>query len=221
MGDALLDAGVDIDRRRVYEGQALPEDLSGLDGLVVMGGDMSVTSDEGFPSRRTELALLQEALARRVPVLAVCLGAQLLAAAGGGIALRGSSGLELGWIPVTVTAAAAKDPLFADLPPQLEVLSWHEDTFDLPPGATLLATGEQYGNQAFRLGASAWGLQFHIEVDVEAVDAWLDALEDEASDIPGGGASLRKATAISAPRLRPHRDCLLERFAALVAGRGA
>jgi GMP synthase-like glutamine amidotransferase len=218
VGDALLEAGVDLDVRRVDEGQALPQDLCGFAGVVVMGGDMSATSDEGFPSRGAELALLQEAVAQRVPVLAVCLGAQLLAAAGGGVAVRGRDGLEVGWLPVTLAPAAAEDPLFADLPSQLEMLSWHEDTFSLPPGATLLATGERYRYQAFRLGPSAWGLQFHIEVDVAAVGAWLDALEDEASAVPGGGAWLRKATAISAPRLRPHREQLLRRFAALVAG---
>ena len=98
--EALRAAGVDVDTRRAYAGDALPADTAGLDGLLVMGGPMSATSDAGFPSRRAELHLLSDALEAGIPTVGVCLGAQLLAVAGGGSVAPGPHGPEIGWLPV-------------------------------------------------------------------------------------------------------------------------
>jgi len=221
VGDALAAAGVDIAVCRVWDGDAVPTSADGLSGVVVMGGAMSAGSDDGFPARGAELDLLRDAVAREVPVLGVCLGAQLLAAAGNAPVYAGASGLELGWVPVRLEEDAATDALFTGLPAQLTVLNWHGDTFDLPATAVRLASGDRYQNQAFRLGRRAWGVQFHIEVDVGALDCFIDAFPEEAMLADRGGDGLRAEGAAALPALRPYRSLILSRFAALVASSGS
>jgi GMP synthase-like glutamine amidotransferase len=217
IGHALETAGVALDVRAVHRGDRLPPDLADVDGLVVMGGPMSATSDDGFPSRRAELGLVADGLGRGLPILGVCLGAQLLALAGGGTVYPGAAGTEIGWAPVQLTAAAGDDPLLAGIPTDLTVLHWHGDTFDPPGHATVLATNARYRHQAFRLGPRAWGLQFHLEVDRPAVTAFLDAF---GADARAAGASPEAIEADSDPALtvlEPHRAHVLARFATLVA----
>ena len=199
IGAALERHGVDVVRGG-------PESLDGFDALVVMGGPMAAHCDDGFPSRHAELALLRTALERQVPVLGVCLGAQLLAEAAGGRALPGPAGPEIGWLPVEVVA---EDRLFAGLPSTFTPLQWHGDTVELPPGAVRLASSERYPNQAFRVGAVAWGVQFHPEVDRAAVEAFV-------REFDGDPAILDQAEDALAA-LAPARDALLDRWAALVA----
>jgi len=215
--DALEAAGVTLDVRRPYQGDTIPASAAGLAGLVAMGGAMSAASDDAFPSRGAELALLRDAVARRVPVLGVCLGAQLLAGAGGAPVFAGAAGLEVGWGPVQVEEGAADDRLFGGLPSPLWVLNWHGDTFDLPAGARRLASGAVYRNQAFRLGDCAWGVQFHLEVDAAVVDSWIEAFPEAEARAAGGREELRAATAAGMDELRAARDVILGRFAALVA----
>ncbi len=222
LAGALHDAGVALDRRAVFAGAAVPEDAAGHDGVVVMGGPMSARSDAGFPARRAELALLADAVRRGIPVLGVCLGAQLLAAATGGKVLAGDAGPEIGWGRVDLAPAAADDPLLGGCPGTLEVLHWHGETFELPPGAVLLASSERYPNQAFRLGPRAWGLQFHVEVDLEGVRALLQASGAEAA---AAGIDPRTIEAASVDRLGadgPHAlpgRRVPSRFAAQVVAR--
>jgi GMP synthase-like glutamine amidotransferase len=213
----LEDAGVATERCRLFAGDPLPPDPGRLAGLVVMGGPMSATDDDGFPWRRAELELLAGAVAAGTPVLGICLGAQLLALATGGEVRRGDTGLEIGWGEVALAPAARDDPLFHDLPEPIEVLHWHGDTFEPPPGAALLASSARYAAQAFRAGSAAWGLQFHVEVDEPAASAMSDAFGHEAAQAPGGvegilGGARRTAAG-------PGRR-VLERFAAVVAGGG-
>ncbi len=221
IGDALVRAGVELDVRRVFAGESLPTSVREHGGLVVMGGPASATSDEGFESRLVELRLLADALAAEVPTLGVCLGAQLLAGAAGARVYQGN-GLEIGWGPVELTSAARRDdPLLADLPPHLEVLHWHGDTFELPPGSHHLARNERYAHQAFRVGTLAWGLQFHLEVTAAAVEGMLIAFPADASRAPGGSDGVRGHTLTALAELAPCRDVIFDRFAALVAGTDA
>ncbi|MEV8405343.1 methyltransferase domain-containing protein [Streptomyces niveus] len=214
IGPALDAAGLRTRLCRVWADDALPESLAGIEALVVMGGPMAAHSDDGLPTRGAELALLRAALAADVPVLGVCLGAQLLAVAAGGSAVKGS-GLQVGWGDVRTGPPAVTDPLLAGAPERLGVLHWHGDTMELPDGAVLLASCDRYPVQAFRIGGAAWGLQFHLEADESTVDTFMAAFPADAATVPG----LRDATPAALAALIPHRDRVLGRFAALVADR--
>ncbi len=218
IGRALTAAGVELDIVRTDLGDPVPEDVGGLDALVVMGGPMSATSDEGFPTRRSELALLQRAIRAGTPVLGVCLGAQLLAAAAGG-EVRSGHGVEVGWGDVELLPAAGSDPLFAGVEDCIEVLHWHGDTYSLPAGAVCLARSRAYDQQAFRVGPRAWGLQFHLEVDTGEVDRFVEAFPEDAASAAGGASAIRERSVAAVGRLGPARDAMLARFAALAAGR--
>jgi GMP synthase (glutamine-hydrolysing) len=154
--------GLRLDRRHLYRGDAVPR-LDELAGLVVLGGPMGVGDTEQHPHLAGEIDLLAAAVAADVPVLGVCLGAQLLACAlGGEVSPTGTTEVGLG--SVTLTPAGERDGMLGPSGRRLPVLHWHEDTFTIPPGAELLASSNQCVNQAFRLGR-AYGLQFHVELD--------------------------------------------------------
>jgi len=147
-------------------------------GAVFMGGPMNVDEVERFPALAAEREWLAGAVARGMPVLGICLGAQLLARALGAEVRRGEAP-EIGFAPVDVTDPG--DPLLGGLAPRSEVLHWHGDVFDLPDGAECLASSERTACQAFRAG-NAWGVLFHPEADLALVEAWLAVPEmiDEA-----------------------------------------
>jgi GMP synthase-like glutamine amidotransferase len=138
--------------------------------LVVMGGPMSANDDLDY--LREEMRLMERALADAKPILGVCLGAQLLAKTLGA-RVYPNRVKEIGWGTVTLTEAAAADPLFHGLPEAIDALHWHGETFDLPRGAELLASSDACVNQAFRVGKNAWGLQFHIEATPDMIRNWL------------------------------------------------
>ena len=220
IGAALEKDGVTLDVRRTFLGDEVPTTTVGYDGLVVLGGPMSATSDEGFPTRRTEVALLADAVAAGIPTLGICLGAQLLASAAGASVHAGTNGPEIGWAPVELTADRDEDSLLNGLPARLGVLHWHSDTFDLPADAHLLAgrVEDCYEQQAFPGSVeAAWGLQFHIEVTAEAVQGFLAAFAVDAARAPGGAASIGSQTAGRLAALEPSSQLVFERFAALVA----
>lgn len=212
LGAALEAAGLPTRVCRTWAGDGVPDTADDLVGLVVMGGTMAAYED--FPGRSAELALLRAALDAEIPVLGVCLGAQLLAVAAGGVA-RPGNGAQIGWADVRMTEAAHADALFTAVPELLRVLHWHGDTMDLPAGATLLASCDRYPVQAFRIGGSAWGMQFHLEADETAVGAFADAFPEEAATAPGVVESAPAELAV----LARHRDGVFKRFAAFVAAR--
>jgi len=219
--EALLAAGVRVDTRRVFAGDDVPPDASGLDGLVVMGGPMSANLSEGFPTREAEIALLTETLRVGIPTLGVCLGAQLVALAGGGSVHRGASGSEIGWAPVHLDPDCQDDRLFGGLPETLNVLHWHSDTFDLPLGGQRLISNARYANQAFRLGDVAWGVQFHLEVTREAVDGFVTEFASDLARESIAPHVIRAATPSALTALASARDLVCTRFAGLVAARVA
>ncbi len=158
-------------------GQELPAHDE-VAGAVVMGGPMNVEEVERFPALAAERAWLAAAVERGMPVLGICLGAQLLARALGA-EVRPGEGPEIGFAPVDMSDPA--DPVLGGLAPSTEVLHWHGDVFDLPDGATPLASSARTEHQAFRAG-NAWGVLFHPEADFALVEAWLAVPEmiDEA-----------------------------------------
>jgi GMP synthase-like glutamine amidotransferase len=177
LGEWLRDAGLELDERRFSTGDPLPADLTGFDGLLVLGGPQSsLDTAEVSPELLGVRTLLGQAVAADIPTLAVCLGAQLLAQVGGGSTRVGADGPEVGATLVAKRDAADADPLFGPLPLSPDVLEWHHDEIDrLPAGATLLASNPRYANQAYRVGEHVYGLQFHIEADEALVRQWAEA----------------------------------------------
>jgi GMP synthase (glutamine-hydrolysing) len=151
-----------------------------FDAIVAMGGPMSVNDEAELPWLRPEKELIRSAVRAGTPFFGACLGSQLLASALGA-RVYGGAEPEVGLLPVFLTPAAADDPLFNDLPETLPTLQWHSDTFDLPDGAVLLASSPKYPHQAFRVGASAYGVQFHLEVSAEMAHEWGQVPEYAAS----------------------------------------
>ena len=169
--------GTPLAVRHPYLGEPLPA-CRELCGLVVMGGPMGVSDTDSHPYLRDELALIAASVAAGLPVLGVCLGAQLLAAALGARVHRGPQ-LEIGPGTVALTDAGRGDPVLgAAGRAELPVVHWHQDTFELPPSAVWLARSELYPHQAFRVGTRAYGLQFHVEVDRALADGWAEHLPE-------------------------------------------
>ncbi len=169
------------------EPDAMPE-LDGYDALIVLGGPMNVDDVEKHPHLGTEQTLLRQACAQAMPVLGICLGAQLLAHAHGAQVGRNVQP-ELGWTPLSLTSAGQLDPVLRPLGSAGRVFQWHGDTFALPDGAELLATGPTCNHQAFRLGTCAYGLQFHLEVDPRLVDRWLRVHAAQLATVLGPDAA--------------------------------
>jgi GMP synthase-like glutamine amidotransferase len=177
LGDWLRGGGLDLVVVRPHAGDPLPADLDGYAALVVLGGEQDAFPDAGgrpgapwFPALE---GLLRKATRHKVPTLAICLGGQLLAAAHGGTIERSPSGPEIGAKLVARRDVADRDALFAGIPFAPDVIHWHRDEItELPIGAVLLAASTHYPVQAFRIGPSAWGTQFHIECDTEMFAEW-------------------------------------------------
>jgi len=153
-------------------------DFSGIAGLIVMGGPMNVDETDRFPRLADEVSWIRNAVEAEVPVLGVCLGSQLIAKALGSKVFSGET-KEIGWYSIDLTADGSADRLFQHCPAQPTVFQWHGETFDLPPGATLLASSELYPHQAFRYGESVYALQFHLEVTAAMIDEWLGVGENQ------------------------------------------
>ena len=148
---------------------AVPETLADYDAVIVCGGDANTHQADELPWMSAEIGLLREALADEVPVMGLCLGAQLLTVAGGGEVYRSPS--EIGWFEVAMDPAAAADPVLGGVPERFMALEWHDYACTPAPGVATLGQNDAC-RQAFRMGERAWGTQFHIEV-THAADAEL------------------------------------------------
>jgi GMP synthase (glutamine-hydrolysing) len=138
-------------------------------GVIIMGGPQS--ANDADPGLAAEMRLIREAVDRGVPILGVCLGAQLIAKALGARVFRNPS-KEIGWAPVYFTEAAKDDPLFGGFASPTTFFHWHGETFDLPPGAQWLAYSDLCRHQAFRYGTTVYGVQFHPEITPEMIVDW-------------------------------------------------
>ncbi len=146
--------------------------IEGYHGIVVLGGPMNVDETDNYPYLATEIRLLEQAVERGMPILGICLGAQLLARALGA-QVRPNAEKEIGWYDVEPTREGLRDPLFSHFAADEKIFQWHGDTFDIPEGAVHLASAAACTNQAFRFGDCAYGLQFHLEVDAAMIERWL------------------------------------------------
>lgn len=185
---AMIDAGWELDIRAMdAPGAVLPENTAAYRALITLGGPMNVYEEDAYPYLRRVNGLIQDAVERRMPVLGICLGAQLIAKALGAPVTRNTVP-EIGWYPLQLTVDGAASPLFAGLPAQFYVFQWHGDTFALPEGARLLATGRDCVNQAFSCGGRIFALQFHLEVTPEIIKTWSEAYAGELSEFGGNEA---------------------------------
>jgi GMP synthase (glutamine-hydrolysing) len=146
-----------------HRGEPLPRSTAGFDGLIMLGGPMHAGDDVNYPAFPALLGLVRRFHAQGKPIFGICLGAQLIARAFGRTVYR-FGGCEVGYLPVQITAAGADDPLLAGLAAEQRIMQMHEDSFDLPARAVLLMRNETCANQAFRLGRTTYGFQFHLEV---------------------------------------------------------
>ena len=151
--------------------------LDGYDGLIVLGGPMAVYQADKFPHLKVEMKLIEEALKRDIPVLGICLGAQLIAATLGAN-VRKAKQWEMGWYDVELTDQGKKDPLFHIYQRSEKVFQLHQDEFEPPKTALHLAFSEMVQGQAFRYGDKVYGLQFHLEADQAMILRWLDRAEN-------------------------------------------
>jgi len=176
-----------ITATRWHHGEAAPS-LNSFDLLVIMGGPMNIYEEQLYPWLHHEKNFISDAIAANKAVLGVCLGAQLIADVLGG-KVYPNQHKEIGWFPVQ-KAPAASGPFANALPHTFSPFHWHGDTFSLPPGTHHLARSEACENQAFSVGERILGLQFHLEVTPDAVQAWTE----------NGGAELVDGLYIQQPQ---------------------
>lgn len=178
MASWLAERNAAISSTRFFENPVLPIS-EGLDLIIAMGGPMSVNDEATLPWLRPEKEFVRAAVAHGVPVIGICLGAQLIASALGARVYRNAA-KEIGWFPIRATAGGADTFCF---PEQCTVFHWHGETFDLPAGAVRLAQSAACQNQAFQFKRHVIGLQFHLETTPESAGAILDNCGDEL--VPG------------------------------------
>lgn len=172
------------------------------DLLIVLGGPIGVYDEKDYPFLKDEIVCIRQRLAVRKPILGICLGAQLMAAALGARVYPGRQGVEIGWSPLKAAPNLTPPTWFAPLlTPGLSVFHWHGDTFDLPPGALHLAETERYANQAFGMGDFALALQFHPEVSAAGLESWYVGHASELHHAGISAASLRSSAREHAARL--------------------
>jgi GMP synthase-like glutamine amidotransferase len=216
---ALAEAGAPLIRLDAFEAEVRWPDLEEIGGLIVFGGEMNVDEIDRHPYLQTQRELVRRAVDAGLPVLGICLGAQMLARAFDAPVYRAPV-RELGFKPVRVTDLGQRDALLGAFQSGDRVFQWHEDTFDLPAGADLLVAGDDVAIQAFRLGGNAWGVQFHFEADADGLEAWLRVAEPSLSRVWKRTADeVRDELRIYLPSQQQRSRVLLAAFADQVRAR--
>jgi len=146
--------------------------LDDYDGLILLGGPMNVDEVEKHPHLAHEVKLVKDAIKKDIPVLGICLGAQLIAQALGA-SVKPNSEKEIGWYDFSLTEDGKNDPIFKHFNNNEEIFQWHGYTFDIPDGAKHLASSSTCTNQAFSYGDKVYAMQFHLEVDEPLINRWL------------------------------------------------
>ncbi|MGV2829715.1 type 1 glutamine amidotransferase [Myxosarcina sp. GI1(2024)] len=174
LGECIAKRNVRIEVITPFTNQPLPTGINSYDGLIILGGAINAEDDENHPHLSEIVRLIHLFAAQELPVLGICLGAQLIARAFGKRVYQHQE-VELGFTPLyPICDITARDPLLKKCPETVRVMEWHFDTFDLPDEATLLLTGDKCHNQAYRIWDNIYGFQCHFEVDEAIILNWLD-----------------------------------------------
>ncbi len=200
---------------RTFEGQSIPQALDGAAGLVVMGGPMGVYEHDRYSFLREEMCLIEDALGNEKPILGVCLGSQLLAAALGATVKPGKQ-KEIGWFPITLTESAQRDPLWHGIASPFVAYHWHGDIFDLPYGATALASSALTECQAFHYGANAYGFLFHLEVAETIIQEMVATFADELAGVRKSGREIIENSKAYLPHLHQVGNRVFRRWTSLI-----
>jgi GMP synthase (glutamine-hydrolysing) len=186
-------------------------DLRECDLLVFLGGPIGVYQRDVYPFLGEEIALAEARLAKKRPTLGICLGSQIMAAALGAEIYPGKAGKEVGWGTLTLTPSGLASPLSHLAPDRTRVLHWHGDTFDLPKGATLLASTDRYAQQAFSSEGVGLAVQFHPEVTAKGLEAWFVGHCCEIASLRGTDVKALRAAALRhAPALARQGKAFIE-----------
>ena len=188
-------------------------DVLAPDILIVMGGTMGVYETNDHPYLAEEINLIKTRIDAGLPVLGVCLGAQLIAASMGAKVYKGDNGVEIGWHTLALNddgRASALAHLSAD---KTNMFHWHGDTFELPEGAILLASSENYAHQAFSYGDHVLALQFHPEVNEQHLGDCFEHFTDDMGENPAETLEkLRKDTAAYSQELEKQNRLFLTQW---------
>jgi GMP synthase (glutamine-hydrolysing) len=180
-GEVIRERGDSLDEWLLPEAEAPPADPLGYDAVFVLGGAMNVDEEDRHEWIGAERGLLGRLLEHRVPLLGLCLGGQMVAAAAGAVPRRAPRP-EIGWHRVELTAEGRDDPLLGPLAPSFEAFQWHSYEFPLPPGAVPIARSEVC-LQVCRIGEAAWAMQFHPEVSAADALRWTADFETDADAV--------------------------------------
>jgi GMP synthase (glutamine-hydrolysing) len=198
LAPVLRAAGWDASYRETTTDDLNDPSIDAADLLIVLGGPFGAYETQSYPFLATEIGILERRLAKNLPTLGICLGAQLMANALGGRVFAGPV-KEVGWGQVDLTAEGRKSCLLPLDEDGAKVVHWHGDTFDLPVGATRLASNVNYRNQAFAFGAQALALQFHLEADADVLEKWYIGYAQDLDQT--SAAEFRAQTKNAAPGL--------------------
>lgn len=181
LGDLLQQRGISSETVCIDEGQQVPGSLEGINGLVFLGGSMSVNDPHDWIT--DEIEHINKARALGLPMLGICLGGQLLSKAYGATVSRGENGQEIGWHPVERLDNASANEWLGDLPSRLDVFHWHGETFTVPRDAEVILRSNCYPNQAWVSG-NTLALQCHPEMNADMVREWTSLYSE---DLAQGG----------------------------------
>ena len=214
IADTLEKSGIGHRYVRTGRGETVPSLLE-EDALIVMGGPMGVYEQDRYPFLRDEIALIRSAIKSGKPVLGICLGSQLIAAALGATVKPGPR-KEIGWFTVYRSDEAKDDALFGGLPDSFEALHWHGDVFTLPEGAVPLASSKRTACQAYRHGRNVYAILFHLEATQPMIEEWTKEFAGELAEEKLKAAPITRAAA-TIWSIRENGRIVFERWAALLA----
>ena len=178
LAETLISNDITHEYLNFYENNISNISVDDLGSLIILGGPMNVYEADRYPYLEMEDRLIKQAIEKDVPILGVCLGAQLIAKALGSRVIKNKE-KEIGWYPLNITEEGSKDRLFKHFNSEETVFQWHGDAFEIPEGGVRLAESSLCTNQAFRYGHNVYGLQFHIEVTPEMILEWLNVPENQ------------------------------------------